>query len=110
MDPERLLRRLSSAGPAADYELDLRGLDLPHAEESIRQMLERNRFTEPRSVRIRLEPPPPGGGATLFQPIGRLLLDARRQGSLTGLTPLPPDEGIGYRIETAGRPERRQTP
>lgn len=106
MDPERLLRRLAEAGSDADYELDLRGLDRAHAEESVRRMLERNRFTEPRSIRIRLQPPPEGGGETLFQPIGRLLLQARRNGLLSRLSPLPPEKGVGYRVETTGRPER----
>ncbi|MEQ8394106.1 hypothetical protein [Thalassobaculum sp.] len=105
MDPERLLRRLSEAGADAEYELDLRGLDRVHAEESVRRMLERTRFTEPRSVRVRLQPPPEGGGETLFQPIGRLLLQARRQGVLNGLSPLSPEIGVGYWIETAGRKE-----
>lgn len=103
MDPERLLRRLSESGSDADYELDLRGLDLAHAEESVRRMLERNRFTESRSIRIQLQPPPEGGGETLFQPIGRLLLHARRHGLLKHLTPLPPGKGVGYRIETVGK-------
>lgn len=105
MDPERLLRRLSDAGADADYELDLRGLDRAHAEESVRRMLERTRFVEPRSVRIQLQPPPEGGGETLFQPIGRLLLEARRQAVLAGLSPLSPENGLGYRIETVGKPE-----
>lgn len=103
MDPERLLRRLSEAGADAEYELDLRGLDRAHAEESARRMLERNRFTEPRSVVVHLEPPPEGGGETLFQPIGRLLLEARRHGLLSGLSPLPREKGVGYRIETVGK-------
>ena len=106
MDPERLLRRLSAAGADADYELDLRGLDRLHAEESVRRMLERNRFTEPRSIRVQLQPPPEGGGETLFQPIGRLLLEARRHGLLSHLSPLPPEKGVGYRIETVGKPAR----
>ncbi len=106
MDPERVLKRLSQAGVDADYELDLRGLDRAHAEESVRRMLERNRFTEPRSIRVRLQPPPEGGGETLFQPIGRLLLEARRHGLLSRLSPLPPETGVGYRIETIGKAER----
>ena len=69
-------------------------------------MLERTRFVEPRSVRIRLQPPPEGGGETLFQPIGRLLLEARRHGVLSRLSPLPPDSGVGYRVETVGKTER----
>ena len=105
MDTERVLKRLSQAGSDADYELDLRGLDRAHAEESVRRMLERNRFTEPRSIRVRLQPPPDGGGETLFQPIGRLLLEARRHGLLSRLSPLPPETGVGYRIETVGKAE-----
>ena len=34
----------------AEYELDLRGLDLAHARESVARMLERARFRAPRSV------------------------------------------------------------
>ena len=105
MDPERLLRRLSDVGADAEYELDLRGLDRVHAEESVRRMLERTRFVEPRSVRIRLQPPPEGGGETLFQPIGRLLLESRRQGVLSGLSPLSPETGVVYWIETTGKTE-----
>ena len=105
MDTERVLNRLSQAGADADYELDLRGLDRAHAEESVWRMLERNRFTEPRSIRVRLQPPPDGGGETLFQPIGRLLLEARRHGLLSRLSPLPLETGVGYRIETVGKAE-----
>lgn len=105
MDSERLLSRLADRETGAEYELDLTGLDRPHAEESVRRMLERNRFTPARTIRIRLDPPPEGGGQTHFQPIGRMLLAARRDGLIAGLTPLSPETGLGYWIETVGKPE-----
>ena len=105
MIEERLLGALENGRSDAEYELDLSGLDLPHARESIRQMLERSRFRAPRSIALKLDPPPEGGGETLFQPVGRQLLEARRSGILSTLTPLPPEFGIGYRIETTGKPD-----
>jgi len=104
MIEERLLHRLASGSADAEYELDLRGLDLTHSRESLVRMLERNRFQPSRTINIRLDPPVAGGGETLFQPIGRMLLEARRHQLLSALSPLPPDSGLGYRIETAGNP------
>lgn len=101
---ERLFGHLSRGRADAEYELDLTGIDRAHGLESVRRMLERGRFAEPREIVIRLEPPRPGGGETLFQPVGRLLLEARRAGVLAVLAPLPPESGIGYRIETVGKP------
>jgi hypothetical protein len=99
---EALFRKLSKGQKDADYQLDLTGLDLPHAQESVTRMLERNRFRPARSVVIRLDKPVEGGGETLFQPVGRLLLEARRDGILSTLGLLPPEDGIGYRLETVG--------
>ena len=69
------LKRLTGYDDTAEYELDLCGLDLPHATESVARMIERSRFRAPRSVVVRLDPAGPDTGETLFQPIGRLLLD-----------------------------------
>ncbi|MFL5036914.1 MAG: hypothetical protein ACJ8EC_18085, partial [Microvirga sp.] len=55
----------------AEAVLDLRGAGRAKAEASVKDMLERSRFAEPKTVAIRLDPPPEGGGETLFQPIGR---------------------------------------
>lgn len=102
---EAILAKLSRGMGEAEYELDLTGLDLPHARESVARMLEWSRFRTPRAIAVRLDPPVAGGGETLFQPIGRLLLEARRSEVLSGLSPLPPESGIGFRIETVGNPE-----
>lgn len=102
---EALFQKLSKGAKDAEYELDLTGLDLAHARESLSRMLERNRFRPARSIVVRLDKPVAGGGETLFQPIGRMLLDARRGGILSTLGLLPPEDGIGYRLETVGKSE-----
>lgn len=105
MDAERLIDRLTRGDADAEYTLDLTGLDLAHARESVARLLERSRFRAPRDIAILLDPPPEGGGETLFQPIGRQLLDARRAGVLDRLEPLSREAGLGYRIGTVGKPE-----
>ena len=90
----------------ADAVLDLRGTGAAQAEASIRDMLERSRFAAPKSVAILLEPPPEGGGETLFQPVGRQLLDAKRRGWIDWLQTLPAGDGLGFYVVLSGRPER----
>ena len=103
MDEERLLDGLVSGPDDAEYHLDLGGLDVPHASESVRQMLERNRFRAPRTVLVTLGDPFPGGPQNLFQPIGRQLLDARRGGIIDSMKPITTDYGPGYWIRTVGK-------
>lgn len=103
MNEERLLDRLADAPNEAEYHLDLAGLDLPHARETIAQMLERNRFRPPRTILVTIEAPPEGGGETLFQPVGHQLLDARRAGLLSSMHPLTAQDGPGYWIKTTGK-------
>lgn len=98
------LRRLTGFREHAEYELDLRGLDLPHARASVARMLERSRFRPPRSVAVRIDAPAADGGETLFQPIGRMLVEALRAGRLTRCRPLP-EPGTGFWIRLAGNPE-----
>ncbi|CAA9357361.1 MAG: FIG00800578: hypothetical protein, partial [uncultured Microvirga sp.] len=50
--------------------LDLTGVAREAAEASVKDMLERSRFAQGKTVAIRFDPPPEGGGETLFQPIG----------------------------------------
>lgn len=97
------LKRLTGYDDTAEYELDLCGLDLPHATESVARMIERSRFRAPRSVVVRLDPAGPDTGETLFQPIGRLLLDLRRKGQLSKLSPLPHHAGSGFYLVTLGK-------
>ena len=90
----------------AEAVLDLRGAALGRAESSIRDMLERSRFGPATTVAVRLAPPPEGGGETLFQPVGRLLLDAKRRGLIDRLQTLPAQDGLGFYVSLAGRRSR----
>lgn len=99
------LKPLFRGNSEAEYELDLRGLDMPHSVASTERMLERNRFRTPRSVRILIDAPDGEGGTSHFQPIGRLLLDARKEGILDQMSTLPPDDALGFRIVTTGKPD-----
>lgn len=97
------LKRLIGYDDKAEYVLDLCGLDLAHATASIQRMLERSRFRASRSVIVRIDPAGPDTGETLFQPVGRLLLDQRRKGVLAKLSPLPLHAGCGYYVVTHGK-------
>lgn len=90
----------------AESVLDLRGTNRPTAEASLKEMLERSRFAKGKTVAIRLDPPPAGGGETLFQPAGRLLLDAKRRGLVDRLQTLPAQDGLGFYVALTGRAER----
>jgi hypothetical protein len=86
----------------AEAELDLRAASREQAAESLRELLERSRFADARSVAIRLAPPPEGGGETLFQPVGKALLEARRAGWIAELHTLPAEDGLGFYVVLAG--------
>jgi hypothetical protein len=90
----------------AETILDLRGAPRAQAEASIKDMLERSRFASGKTVAVRLDPPPEGGGETLFQPVGRLLLDAKRRGWIERLQTLPAQDGLGFYILLAGKQPR----
>ncbi|BAU90753.1 hypothetical protein ABEV34_12880 [Methylorubrum rhodesianum] len=92
----------------AESVLDLRGANRPTAEASLTDMLERSRFAKGKTVAIRLDPPPEGGGETLFQPIGRQLLDAKRRGWIERLQTLPAGDGLGFYVALAGKPDRER--
>lgn len=102
----RALRKLTGHDGAAEYELDLTGLDLAQAGASIQRMLERSRFRAPRTVAVRLDPPAAGGGETLFGPVGRMLMEAMRAGRVTRCRPLP-EPGAGFWISLAGNAKAR---
>jgi len=105
-DPRlRALGRLLVRGGAAEWELDLRGLDRLHALASIDRMVERGRFGEPKSVDILLDPATAESGETLFQPVGRHLLDLLRRGLLARLAPLSAPRA-GFHVALPGRKER----
>jgi len=98
------IRRLTGFRHTAEYELDLCGIDLAHARASVERMLERSRFRRPRSVVVRFDPAGPTSGETLFQPIGRMLLEAMRAGVVARCSPLP--EGrAGFWVQLTGKPD-----
>ncbi|HEV2567029.1 MAG TPA: hypothetical protein VGU19_18280 [Microvirga sp.] len=90
----------------AESVLDLRGVSREKAGASIQDMLERSRFSAPKSVAVRLDPPAEGGGETLFQPVGKALLEAKRRGWIDRLQTLPAQDGLGFYVVLAGKPER----
>ncbi len=97
------LRRITGFRESAEYELDLCGLDQAHAQASIERMLERSRFRPSRTVIIRIDPATATSGKTLFQPIGRLLVDAMKNDLVTRCRPLP-EGNAGFWIELVGNP------
>ena len=92
----------------ADSVLDLRSASREQAAASIQDMLERSRFAAAKSVAIRLAPPAEGGGETLFQPIGKALLEAKKRGWIERLQTLRAEDGLGFYVGLAGRPDRAE--
>jgi hypothetical protein len=90
----------------AESVLDLRGVSREQAAAAIQDMLERSRFAHGKSVAIRLDSPPEGGGETLFQPVGKALLEAKKRGWIDRLQTLPAQDGLGFYVVLAGKPER----
>jgi hypothetical protein len=101
------LRGLLGVADAAAV-LDLKGASPEQAAASLQDMLERSRFAEAKTVAILISPPPEGGGETLFQPIGKALLEARKRGWIERLQTLPAHDGLGFFVALAGRPERAE--
>ena len=90
----------------AQAVLDLRGASREQAAWSLQDMLERSRFASRKSVAIKLDPPPEGGGETLFQPVGKALLEAKKRGWIERLQTLPMRDGLGFYVVLSGKPER----
>ena len=61
-------------------------------------------FADAKSVAIRLSPPPEGGGETLFQPVGKALLEATKRGWIDRLQTLPAQDGLGFSRGLSGKP------
>jgi hypothetical protein len=93
----------------AEAVLDLRGASAEKAAASIQDMLERSRFAAAKSVAIRLDPPQEGGGETLFQPVGRALLAAKKRGWIERLQTLPAHDGLGFYVALSGKPQRPES-
>lgn len=90
------LSGLAGADERAEAELDLRGVPFDEALRRVEALLSGKRPAETASYLIRFDPAVPGGGETLFLPLGRRLLAARRAGILESCLPLP--DGAAYYV------------
>ncbi|MGO4707412.1 hypothetical protein AB4072_16735 [Microvirga sp. 2MCAF38] len=88
----------------AESVLDLRNASREQAAASLQDMLERSRFAQSKSVAILIQPPAEGGGETLFQPVGKALLEAKKRGWIERLQTLPMQDGLGFYVVLAGKP------
>ena len=95
------IRRLTGMKDSAEYELDLCGLDLAHSIASVERMIERSRFQKPRTVIIKIDRATATSGETFFQPIGRLLIQAMRVGTVGQCRPHM-ETGSGYWVSLKG--------
>ena len=98
LGPEQV-RRLMEGLPEPEAELDLRGLPRAEALDRLRKLVEERVRPGPRNYSVRIDSPTPGGGETLFQPVGRFLLEARRLKRVERFAPLADPPGGGYFVE-----------
>ena len=96
---ENPLAKLAGNMVSADHELDLRGLDERQALARIDDLLSNAEPRHGATYCLRFDPADGGGSETLFLPVGRRLLEARRAGQL--LRCLPLESGDGYLIALA---------
>ena len=97
-EPESI-RTLVGDRANGEHTLDLRGVSLSQAGTAISQLLERRHPNELTSVVIRIDPATPTSGETLFLPVGRQLLEARRRNIIRRFAPLPDGDGGGFHVE-----------
>lgn len=91
------------------HTLDLRGVSLKHARSELSGVLERWHSQDPTNLLIRIDPATADSGETLFLPIGRELLEARKRGLVTGLRLLAVTDGAGFFVELPGPAGRTST-
>ena len=99
---EEEARGLFGPGGPADRELDLRGVEPPRALRMLERVIRDGGHGRPESVTIRIDPATPSSGETLFLPVGRALLEAKRRRIVIHCHPLPAADGGGFYVEFAG--------
>jgi hypothetical protein len=97
-DPEEARKFLADGGDEAE-ELDLRGLSLDEALRRVDTAIAPVGPDRPARLRISIDPAIPGGGETLFQPLARHLLAARRARRILHFLPIRSDGGAGFLVE-----------
>ena len=98
LDPEQA-RHLLHKGDEAQADLDLRGLDRDAALERLRRLVDQRVAPGPVRYSVRIDPPKPGGGETLFHPVGRFLLEALRRERIARFAPLAEPPGGGFFVD-----------
>ncbi len=91
------LERLALQPGDVEEEFDLGSLGAEAALHRLDAFLEQAAHAEARRYAIRFAPARGDGRQTLFQPIGRHLLQARKQGHIARCLPL--SDGSGYYVE-----------
>lgn len=94
---------LARGAEDAEQTLDLRGALVDEAREALSRLLETSRFSPPSTVVVLIDPAGPETGETLFLPVGRQLLDARRRQWVTAFSPLANPAGGGFFVALRGR-------
>lgn len=94
---ENPLANLAFQAGDADHTLDLRGLDEPQALAKVEALLDDSGACG--SYLVQFDAATAVARETLFLPVGRRLLQARRDGALQRC--LPVSDGSGYYIELA---------
>ena len=87
---------------SVDRVLDLRGASLEAAQAAIDGLLEEPRKAKASGVLVRIDPATATSGETLFLPVGRQLLDARKRGLLKRCQPISVEDGAGFYVEVPG--------
>ena len=83
-------------------EIDLRGCSLGPALARLTRALD-GKLGSARRFAVRIDPPRGDGTRTLFQPIGRFLLEARRDGRVARCLPLA--DSVGFYLELPAQPQ-----
>ena len=101
-DPDGI-RRLVGEFADGEHTLDLRGVSLAEAQAVISQIVEQRLSDDATSMVVLIDPATATSGETLFLPIGRQLLDARKRGFISRFHPLPEADGGGFYLELPPR-------
>lgn len=97
------LEKLALQPGEVDGEIDLRGFSLGPALARLSRLIDQENGSAKRYA-IRFDPPRGDGMRTLFQPVGRFLLQARRNHRLARCLPLADGSGFYIALPAATQP------
>ncbi|MFM7347699.1 MAG: hypothetical protein ACKO1J_20295 [Tagaea sp.] len=90
---------IAGAAFEAEATLELRNLGREAALAKLRTLVEVRAGPGPRRWTVLIQPARPGGGETLFQPVGRYLLAAKRARKIFAVAPLADPPGGGFLVD-----------